>query len=116
VSWSTWEDVAIAHDNAPGSTSTNGLVSTANRSPLKGEELAALFGNVRHVPHNYFPLPVNDFKAGLTAAVGDEAARELARLYEWFASDGREYLAHESEESKLALEPASDWIARQTWS
>lgn len=116
VSWSTWEDVAVAHDVASGSSSTNVLLSTSKRPALTGVELAELFSHIRHAPHNYVPLPINDFKVGLSAALGDETATELARLYDWLAGEGREYLNQSAADANLTLEGIDKWVARQVWS
>jgi hypothetical protein len=68
------------------------------------------------MPHHYHPLPINEFKLGLAATVGEDAAAELTKLYEWLSSDGRDYLAQKPNEHDIAIEPADAWIGRQVWS
>jgi NAD(P)H dehydrogenase (quinone) len=116
VSWTSWEDVAEAvHCFRSGESATD-TIKLAQRPSMTGTDLAGQFSEVRQAEHRYFSLPIPDFKTGLAAAMGDEVASELGRLYEWLATDGSSSLCRHTAHGSMALEPVTAWISQQNWS
>lgn len=115
VSWTIWEDIAVAVDQILTGKLTADVVKLGVRPALSGAELAAEFTDVRSLDHTYVALGLADFEAGLTAAMGPEVAAELGRLYAWLANEGSADLAASTSPS-LPLVPVTSWIAQQNWS
>lgn len=120
VAWSTWEGVAACVAAALSRPDLAGCSFDVGAGPaVTGPELAAKFGDARGGEHLYAAIPLAGFAAGLNAAMGEPIGTEIAKLYAWFAAEGREHLAPDDEAwSALQLQPAplAKWIARQDWS
>ena len=68
--------------------------------------------------HSYTAIPLPGFEAGLNAAMGEPVGTEIAKLYAWFASEGREFLGKSGDVwPALELEPLSsaEWILGRDW-
>jgi len=117
--WISWEDVAKCVVAALEQSDTIGLAfDVGGPEALSGDEVAEAFATGRGVPHEYVAVPLDGFEAGLTGILGEDAAREIRKLYGWLNSDGSKHLspAHVHTE-RLGVKPIrmSEWLSTVPW-
>jgi NAD(P)H dehydrogenase (quinone) len=120
VAWTSWDDVAEAiarllqRPELAGSTFDLG-----GPEALDGEALAKALGQGMGEDLHYASIPLPAFEAGLTQAMGPDVGREIARLYGWFAGDGRSHTGQTGEAATrvlgLSLVTAEAWARKQDW-
>lgn len=121
VSWSTWEHAAACVSSAISRPELRGRAFDIGAAdPINGTDLASIFSRVLGTPHSYAEIPLEGFEQGLNAAMGPPVGTEIARLYAWFASSGRERIAADTSAAVNALgvtaESIDEWVTRQKWS
>jgi NAD(P)H dehydrogenase (quinone) len=81
---------------------------------LTGPELAALVSTAAGRPVHYQPIPPAVFGEQLAPFMGEQAAREIAAMYEWEGGHGTALLRPVSAETRAALPvtltPLADWL------
>ena len=120
VSWISWESLAefvVAALERPS------LIGRSLRIPgpeaLTGTDIASAFSSCLQMPIDYYPVPLPDFESGLKRVLGESTAREIARLYAWFANQSVTLLAPDPAPAVQALgvrpQRLSDWIRTIDW-
>ena len=86
VSWISWEEAAsyvVAALQRPDLAAKKPTFDIGGAQAVTGDELAAAIGKAVGRSVSYFPLPIEHFEAGLTAAFGAETGSALANLYRY---------------------------------
>ncbi len=83
---------------------------------VTGPELAAALSDHLRRTIRYVPIDPSDFERALAAAVGADAAHEIAALYAWCAREATTSL-FDARPSALEARatPLADWVAAQRW-
>lgn len=120
VAWTSWEDLAAAVSAALRQPGLAGrALGLGGPEALTGPALAGAVGRGLGRPLRYAPIPLDRFEAGLSQAIGPAVGREVAALYRWLASQGRDLLGHTGHKAAhaLGLAPTSAeaWAQRQDW-
>lgn len=122
ASWISWEDMADYVVAALYRPELSGRVfNIGGPEALDGEGIARRFADALGRPVTYYSVPAAEFEKGLSEALGPEAARAVAGLYQWM--EGREstdlFLADTEafkKELPVKTTPLSSWIRAQDWS
>jgi uncharacterized protein YbjT (DUF2867 family) len=94
LSWAAPEDVGRMI-SIMISRGLYGLTLHAGSSaPVRGDELAGEFAAALERPIRYIPLPLDDFEAGVDAAVGPGIGRQVGEIFRFIAQhpDDREFV------------------------
>lgn len=86
VSWISWEETAayvVAALQRPDLAAKRPTFDIGGAQSITGNELAAIIGKAVGRNVFYFPLPIEQFEAGLSAAFGAETGSALADLYRY---------------------------------
>lgn len=121
VSWISWDDMASFVAGAIIRPELAGSVfDISGPNAVTGTEFAEIIAQVIGRPVQYMALPIPAFANGLNQAIGAPAGDEIARFYEWFASQPRETLAIDPGAALAAipihLTTIAEWVAQQDWS
>jgi uncharacterized protein YbjT (DUF2867 family) len=122
ASWINWEDAAAYAAAALRQPHLAGRTfDIGGPEALDGDAVAGRFASALARPVSYYPVLVDDFEKGLSAALGPETGRSVAGLYRWM--EGREdtdvFIAQtETTKKHLPVAPTSlsSWIREQDWS
>lgn len=120
VAWIAWEDAAAAVAAALARPDLAGRAfDVGGPEALDGAGLAAAFSRALGRSHTYAPIPLPGFEAGLNSVLGAPVGTEIARLYGWFAGEGRALLRPDGSgaaELGVLPIPLGQWVAAQDWS
>ncbi|WP_265214759.1 SDR family oxidoreductase [Herbaspirillum lusitanum] len=89
VSWISWEETAayvVAALQRPDLAATRPSFDIGGAQAITGNELATAIGKAVGRSVSYFPLPIGQFEAGLSAAFGAETGGALANLYRYMTN------------------------------
>jgi len=120
VSWVSWESMgqyvaaAVEHPELAGNSYRIG-----GAEALSGADMAGIYANHLSKPITYYPIALNDFKAGLNESIGEPVGTEIAKLYTWFTGDGAKRLDVDNSEITKALGITPDhfkhWVKSIDW-
>lgn len=120
TSWISWEDMAayvVAAMRRPELAGAS--FDIGGPEALAGPEMANILSDIVGRKVSYYPVPLADFAAGLSAMLGKDAADQVAANYAWVHRQRPTLLAVDSSEtlSMLPIKPTpfSDWAKAQDW-
>lgn len=119
VAWISWEDTAAAITAALGRPNLAGQTfHIGGPEALDGEGTAAAVSQAVSKMCRYAAIPLPGFEAGLNGAFGSPVGTEIAKLYSWFAGEGRALLQPDaSAMDTLGIRPKTlaAWAKAQDW-
>lgn len=120
TSWISWEDMAAYVVEAMRRPELAGAsFDIGGPDALTGPEMANILSDIVGRKVGYYPVPLADFAAGLSAMLGKDAADQVAANYAWVHRQRSTLLAVDTSEtlSMLAIKPTSfiDWAKAQDW-
>lgn len=123
VSWISWEEAAaytIAALDRPALAARKPVFRIGGATALNGAELAQHLGEVLGKRLNYVALPLDQFEAGLNAALGNPVGTEIARFYAWMNDSANGFAMNVELGPALAELPITqisftDWARSVPW-
>ncbi|PDQ22200.1 NmrA family protein [Mesorhizobium sanjuanii] len=120
TSWISWEDMAayvVAAMRRPELAGAS--FDIGGPEALTGPEMANILSDIVGRKVSYYPVPLADFAAGLSAMLGKDAADQVAANYAWVHRQRSTLLAVDSSETlgMLPIKPTpfADWARAQDW-
>ena len=123
VSWISWEETAayvVAALQRPDLAARRPTFDIGGAQAITGNELAAAIGKAVGRNVFYFPLPIEQFEAGLSAAFGAETGGALANLYRYMTNPAHVDILNvdlRAARTEFAVPQASidSWAAQIPW-
>lgn len=123
VSWISWEETAnyvVAALQRPDLAAKRPSFDIGGAQAVTGDELAAAIGKAVGRTVSYFPLSIDHFEAGLSAAFGAETGSALANLYRYLTNPAQGDILNvdlHAVKAELAVPQTSieTWAAQIPW-
>lgn len=123
VSWISWEETAdyvVAALQRPDLAAKKSSFDIGGAQAITGNELAAAIGKAVGRNVFYFPLPIEQFEAGLSTAFGSETGSALANLYRYLTDPAQAGILDvdlRAARAELAVKQTSvdAWAAQIPW-
>jgi len=120
TSWISWEDMAAYVVEAMRRPELAGAsFDIGGPEALTGRQMADILSDSVGREVDYYPVPLADFAAGLTAMLGKEAADLVAANYAWVHRQRSTLFSVDLADtiSMLPIKPTSfaDWAKAQDW-
>ncbi|CAN7387764.1 NmrA family NAD(P)-binding protein [Mesorhizobium amorphae] len=121
TSWISWEDMAAYVVEAMRRPELAGAsLDIGGPNALTGQQIADVLSDIVGRKVDYYPVPLADFAAGLTAMLGKEAAEQVAANYAWVHRQRSMLFTVEIADTigMLPIKPTSfaNWAKAQDWS
>ncbi|CCV11874.1 NmrA family NAD(P)-binding protein [Mesorhizobium sp. STM 4661] len=120
TSWISWEDMAayvVAAMRRPELAGAS--FDIGGPEALTGPEMANILSGIVDREVGYYPVPLANFAAGLSAVIGKDAADQVAANYAWVHRQRPTLLAVDPSDTLSMLPitptPFADWAKARDW-